>query len=87
MAIQLSPELKDIVQKQIATGRYHCAAEVLRDALSLLEQDSESRDLRLQRLEEKIDQALESLKQGKGIDGEEFFDKLHRQITGSRSAI
>jgi antitoxin ParD1/3/4 len=87
MTIQLNPELEDIVPKQVATGRYHSAAEVLRDALSLLEKDSESRELRLQGLEEKIDQALESLKQGKGIDGEEFFDKLHRQITGSRSAI
>ena len=79
MTIQLSPELEDIVQKQIRTGRYQSAAEVLRDALQLLDQNGESQQRALKRLDEKIDQGLESLKQGKGIDGENFFEELRHK--------
>ena len=79
MTIELSPELEDIVRKQIATGRYHSAAEVLRDALSMLEQNGESHELRLAKLNKKIDQGLDSLNRGEGIDGEVFFEELRHK--------
>ena len=79
MTIQLSPELEDIVQKHIATGRYHSAAEVLREALNLLDQGAESREAQLQSRDQKIDQGLASLEKGKGIDGEHFFEELRQR--------
>jgi antitoxin ParD1/3/4 len=85
MTIKLSPELEGIVQRQIGTGRYHSAAEVLRDALSLLEQSPQSEQLRLQHLNHKIDQGLESLDGGSSVDGELFFRGASSQRETSES--
>ena len=35
--VSLTPELADYIAAQVATGRYHSASEVVRDALRLLQ--------------------------------------------------
>ena len=68
MDIHLTPELEKIVQSKLQSGRYHSASEVVSEALRVMEQRDEAR--------RKIDLGLESLRQGKGIDGQEAFVRL-----------
>ena len=68
MDVHLTPELEKIVQRKLRSGRYHSASEVISEALRVMEQRDDVR--------RKIDRGLESLRQGKGIDGQEAFVQL-----------
>ena len=68
MDVHLTPELEKIIQSKLESGRYHSASEVIGEALRVMEQRDEVR--------RKIDRGLESLRQGKGIDGPEAFAEL-----------
>ncbi|TDI42129.1 MAG: type II toxin-antitoxin system ParD family antitoxin [Acidobacteria bacterium] len=37
MNVSLTPELETMIHERVATGRYHSASEVVREALRLLE--------------------------------------------------
>ena len=68
MDVHLTPELEKIVQSKLQSGRYHSASEVVSEALRIMEQRDEAR--------QKIARGLESLHQGKGVDGQEAFMRL-----------
>ena len=68
MDVHLTPELEKIVQSKPQSGRYHSASEVVREALRVMEQRDEAR--------QKIARGLESLRQSKGVDGQEAFLRL-----------
>ena len=68
MDVHLTPDLEKIVQSKLQSGGYHSASEVISEALRVLEQRDEAR--------RKIDRGIESLRQGKGIDGREAFVQL-----------
>jgi antitoxin ParD1/3/4 len=77
MNVSLTPELEQLIQDRVKTGRYHSASEVVREALRLLEDRDELRRLRLADLRQKVATGLESLDRGEGLDGETVFDELH----------
>ena len=60
MNISLTPQLEELVKGKVESGRYHCASEVLRDALCLLEERDQLRDLRLEQLRREIQQGIDS---------------------------
>jgi antitoxin ParD1/3/4 len=78
MNVHLTPELEQLVQSRVQSGRYGSASEVVRDALRLLADRDELAELRKQELRKRIAQGLESLHRGEGIDGDEFFSQLER---------
>ena len=43
MNIHLTPELEQMVQRKVKTGRYNSASEVVREALRMMEQRDEYR--------------------------------------------
>jgi antitoxin ParD1/3/4 len=79
MSITLTPEQEQLIQAQLATGRYSNISEVIADALRLLEQ----RD-RYHRWEEevraKIDIAAAQLDRGEGVDGETAIAQLRAKF-------
>ena len=79
MNVNLTPELTELVQLKVKSGRYNSASEVVRDALRLLAERDELMELRKQELRKKIAQGLGSLRRGEGIDGDEFFGQLERE--------
>lgn len=79
MNVHLTPELEQLVQSRVKSGRYGSASEVVRDALRLLADRDELMDLRKRELRKKIALGLESLQQGRSIDGDEFFAQLERE--------
>ena len=76
MNVTLTPELEQLVQSKVQTGHYQSANDVMGEALRLLEK----RDRAKEEIREKIEVAWESLRQGKGTDGDEFFDQLEAEL-------
>jgi len=58
--INLTPQLEKLVRQKVDSGRYNSASEVVREALRLMERQSELQALQLERLRRDIRQGLES---------------------------
>jgi len=58
--INLTPQLEKLVRQKVDSGRYNSASEVVREALRLMERQSELYALQLERLRSDIRQGLES---------------------------
>jgi antitoxin ParD1/3/4 len=76
MNVNLTPELEKLVHKKVKTGRYNSASEVVREALRLMEAQDSVRSAQLEELRRRINDGLESLNRGEGVDGERFMAKL-----------
>ncbi len=76
MNVNLTPELEELVHSKVRSGRYNSASEVVREALRLMEDKDRRILLQRDEIRRQIAQGLESLAQGKGIDGEEAFKQL-----------
>lgn len=76
MHIQIKPEHEKFIQKQIATGRFTSADDVVNEAFKLLEEQEK----RLEELRQKIAVGTEQIEQGKVTDGEIVFARLQEKI-------
>jgi antitoxin ParD1/3/4 len=79
MNVHLTPELEQLVQTKVKSGRYNSASEVVREALRLLEERDQLTELRKEAIRQQIDQGWNSLRRGEGVDGEAFFAELERK--------
>ena len=64
MNVSLTPTLEELVQRKVATGLYNSASEVIREALRLLEERDEMRQMRLGTLRKEISVGLDQLQRG-----------------------
>ncbi len=60
MNVSLTPELEALIKQKVASGLYHSASEVVRDALRLLEEHDQLRQERLDALRQDIQEGLAS---------------------------
>jgi len=60
MNISLTPHLEELVRSKVESGLYNSASEVLRDALRLLEERDQLRELRLSELRREIQKGINS---------------------------
>lgn len=60
MNISLTPRLEEMVKNKLASGLYHSASEVIRDALRLLEERDQMRELQLSELRNEINMGINS---------------------------
>ena len=79
MNVSLTPQLEKLVSDRVESGRYNSASEVVREALRLLQDRDEVREVRLQELRKKIAEGFDSLERGDWVDGEEFFERLRQR--------
>jgi antitoxin ParD1/3/4 len=79
MNVHLTPELEQLVQAKVKSGRYNSTSEVVREALRLLEERDQLMALHKEAIRHKIDEGWELLRRGEGVDGEEFFAGLERK--------
>jgi antitoxin ParD1/3/4 len=88
MNISLTPELAKFVEKEVQSGLYQTASEVVRAGLRRLKEDKAARLPRvpktLDELETQLLQSIERLDRGEGVDGEEVFRRLRKRIKNSR---
>jgi antitoxin ParD1/3/4 len=76
MNVHLTPELEQLVQTKVKSGRYNSASEVVREALRLFEERDHLLDLRKEVIRQQIDDGWNALSRGEGVDGETFFAAL-----------
>jgi antitoxin ParD1/3/4 len=76
MSITLNSEQESIVANLISTDGFQTADEVLQVALKLLEKERQSYRLWLTETKEKVQEGIESLDRGEGLDGETVVNDL-----------
>jgi antitoxin ParD1/3/4 len=84
MNIQIKPELEEIIQAQIATGRYTNPEDVISKALKLLLEWDKGYQNWVEETREKVDVAIEQLDRGQGIDGDIVIEKLRDKLRKAR---
>jgi antitoxin ParD1/3/4 len=65
--INLTEHLDFFVERQIASGRYSNASEIVRESLRLLEEQEQERKAKLKALRQAAKQGFDEIDQGKGI--------------------
>ncbi len=60
MNISLNPHFEELVKNKVESGLYNSVSEVMREALRLLEERDQLRDLRLKELRRDIQKGLDS---------------------------
>ena len=77
------------MEKQVDSGLYQTASEVIRAGLRRLKEDQALRlpqaPKTLEELETQLLQSMDRLDRGEGLDGEQVFRRLRKRIKESRS--
>lgn len=76
MNVHLTPELKKVVEQEVASGQYASASEVVREALRLL---LEERQWRAQ-VRREVAQGVAEAKAGQLLHGERVLTRLRRRV-------
>jgi antitoxin ParD1/3/4 len=84
MSIQIKPELEQIIQARIATGRYTNSEDVISKALKLLLEWDKGYQNWVEETRKKVDVAIEQLDRGEGINGEVVISQLRDKLRQAR---
>jgi antitoxin ParD1/3/4 len=88
MNVSLTPELEKFVEKEVTSGLYQTASEVIRAGLRRLKEDQDARLPRtpatMKELETQLLQSVARLDRGEGVDGQEVLRRLRRKVKQSR---
>jgi antitoxin ParD1/3/4 len=88
MNVSLTPELEKFVAKEVESGLYQTASEVVRAGLRRLKQDQQSRLPQPPRTSEELEtqllQSLNRLEQGEGVAGATALRRLRKRIKEAR---
>lgn len=76
MNVSLTPELEQLVQAKVKSGRYLSASEVVREALRLLEERDRLFELRLAELQQKLSIGVEQADRDELIEADDLFAEL-----------
>mgnify|MGYP001327175214 CR=1 FL=1 len=69
----IGPHFKEFIKRQLASGRYASASEVVRQGLRLLEECEAQRELTLAALRARVEEGAAS---GEGVPAEEVLARL-----------
>jgi len=83
MSISLAPEIEQLIQQQLESGRYHSANDVVLEGLRLLNEQEQSRNAEIEKIRKKIEAGSQDLDEGKGIP---FTHELVEEIKSSGRA-
>lgn len=68
MNVSLTPELESMVSRKVEAGLYNSASEVVREALRLLEEQDQLKEIRRQELRREIMLGVEQIRNGQCIE-------------------
>jgi antitoxin ParD1/3/4 len=82
--VNLTVHFDRFVQRQVSSGRYSNASEIVREALRLLEEQEQEREAKLQALRQAAKQGFDEIDQGKGIilKGKKAIHRFIEEIEG-----
>jgi antitoxin ParD1/3/4 len=83
MNISLTPYFEEMVKDKLASGLYHSASEVIRDALRLLEERDKIRELKLEELRKEINQGINS-GEPKSMDISSIKARGHKKLSAKK---
>ncbi|MFB8787379.1 MAG: type II toxin-antitoxin system ParD family antitoxin [Potamolinea sp.] len=86
MNISLTTEQAKFIQEKIKTGRYSTTAQVINEALRLLEERERHYQTWLEETRQKAAVGIEQLERGEGIDGETVIANLRKKLAKAREA-
>lgn len=88
MNVSLTPELEKLVNDKVASGMYHSASEVVREALRLLKEQDALKQLRLEELRKEIHLGIEQAdrRQTRPFDTADLKRRVHAATTSKRSS-
>ena len=69
----IGDHFEQFIKVQLESGRYSSASEIVRDALRLMEEREQLRQIQLEQLRQQIQAGIDS---GPSIPAEEVFDRL-----------
>jgi antitoxin ParD1/3/4 len=81
MNVHLTPELKKLVEDEVASGKYASASEVIREGLRLLIEERRWRE----EARRKIAEGMAQAKAGQLVDGDEAAERLRKRIDARRT--
>lgn len=88
MNVSLTPELEKFVEREVQSGLYQTASEVVRAGLRRLKDDKDARLPKspesFEELEAQLLQSIDQLDRRKGMDGEDTMRRLRRRIKAAR---
>jgi len=91
MNVSLTPELKKFVEKEVDSGLYQTASEVIRAGLRRLKGDQEAHLPRTPKtfadLEAQLMQSIERFDQGGGIKGKESLRRMRKWMKNARAHV
>ena len=64
MNVSLTPELEMLIQEKVSSGNYNSASEVVREALRLLKEQDELKELRREELRREIQKGVADMRAG-----------------------
>lgn len=74
----IGKHFENFIRQQIESGRYSSASEIIRDALRLLEERKELKEIQIRSLRQQLQEGRES---GPGISADEVFDRLETKYS------
>jgi len=80
MNVSLTPELENLVQEKLGSGRYASANDLIREALQLLEDRDQTEEAHKSWVRDAIDAGLASLARGEGVDGATFMAQMQDEL-------
>lgn len=86
MNVSLTVELEQLVQEKVKSGRYLSASEVVREALRLLAERDQLREIRIETLRKEIAIGSDQSDRGEVFDGEGVIQELLGEIEQARQA-
>lgn len=84
MNVSLTPELTELVERKVRSGRYQSASEVVREGLRLLADQDQVRELQLEATREKIRVGLDQLDRGEGISSGKVLEEMRAMSAKAR---
>ena len=89
MNVSLTPELEKFVQKEVNSGLYQTASEVIRAGLRRLKEDKKPHPREIpstiEELEADLEASIGRLDRGEGVDGKAVFQRLRKKFGKARA--
>ena len=76
MNVSLTPELEQLIEERVKTGLYNSASEVVREALRLLMERDQIKQMKLDELRRQIQIGIDASDRGEVITEEEAMERL-----------
>jgi antitoxin ParD1/3/4 len=81
MNINLTPELEQMVRQKMRTGQYASECDVVLEALRLMDERDRLDSWRKEEIRAQIAAGVASLRAGRSVDGDAFFEELEREMS------